>query len=58
MIGGRQRTKQEKEKARALLIDKIMLGDIGTFYINKEYDKESPLVYLIPERFQPPQEEK
>ena len=36
MLSGKpQRTKQEKEMARVTLIDKIMAGDIGTFYVQQ-----------------------
>lgn len=37
---GRAPTKPEKEKARVGLIEKIMTGDIGTFYVQAtgEYD--------------------
>ncbi len=36
MLSGKpQRTKQEKEMARVTLIDKIMAGDIGTFYVHQ-----------------------
>lgn len=57
MMGGKQRTKQEKEAARVHLIDKIMIGDISTFYITAsgQYENPFPLVYQIPDRFTPPQ---
>lgn len=53
-------TKPEKEKARVVLIDKIMNGDISTFYVQgtKEYDMEIPLVYKTPDKQQAQKDDK
>lgn len=61
MLSGKpQRTKQDKESARQTIINKIMIGDIVTFYVQQsgEYNRPLPLVYQVPDRFTPPQQEK
>jgi hypothetical protein len=45
-------SKSEKEEARVKIIEKIMQGEISTFYVQGtgEYDKILPLVYQLPDK--------
>jgi hypothetical protein len=51
-VKGRAPTKPEKEKARVGLIEKIMQGDISTFYVQAtgEYNFRLPLVYQVSDK--------
>ena len=57
---GRAPTKPEKEKARVGLIEKIMNGDITTFFVQAtgEYNEILPLVYLVPDKVNNPKDDK
>lgn len=57
---GRAPTKPEKEKARVGLIEKIMNGDIGTFFVQAtgEYNEKLPLVYNVPDKVSNPKDDK
>ena len=54
------KTKQDKELARGVIIEKIMAGDIGTFFAQQsaECNQILPLTYQVPDRFVPAQEDK
>lgn len=49
-------SKTEKESARGKIIEKIMQGEISTFYVQAtgEYDKILPLVYQLPDKITSP----
>ena len=53
-------TKPEKERARVGLIEKIMNGDIGTFFVQGtgEYNNILPLVYSVPDKVSNPKDDK
>lgn len=53
-------TKPEKEKARVGLIEKIMAGDITTFYIqeSEKYEERLPLVYSVNDKANNPKDDK
>lgn len=57
---GRAPTKSEKEKARVGLIEKIMNGNIGTFFIQTtgHYNEKYPLVYRVPDKISNPKDDK
>lgn len=48
--GDKAPTKQDKERERVKLIEKIMLGEISSFFVQESPDvfKEKPLVYQTP----------
>lgn len=52
--------KSEKEVARKFLINKIMRGDIGTFFVQATDDINNikPLVYLVPDKVTNPKDDK
>lgn len=52
--------KSEKEVARKGLLNKIMKGEIQTFYVQAsgEYDEFKPLVYRIPDKITNPKDDK
>lgn len=45
-------SKSEKEEARVKIIEKIMQGEISSFYVQAtgEYDRILPLVYQLPDK--------
>ena len=48
-------TKQEKDKARKVLIDKIIAGDIGSVFVQQSPDifNNRPLCYGLPGKTMP-----
>lgn len=58
--GDKVPTKQEKDRARTALIEKILLGEIKTFFVqgSPEINGEKPLVYQTPPKFTAPKDKK